>query len=203
VGSIQKGRIEVPLRDDGTVVIGVISDTHVPDRARRLHEAVIPIFKAAGATAVLHAGDVAVRSVLDELGEVGPVIAVRWNRDWLLASQLPLAVRVQAGPVEIGLAHGHGGWVRYFVDKFHYMQQGYRAERYYAFLGKVFPQARVIVFGHTHRPECRWVDGKLFMNPGAAGLPALARVGPSVGLLKIGPGDLVEGKIIPLEEHNG
>jgi putative phosphoesterase len=201
VTSIHHGRLEIPLGEDGTVTIGVVADTHIPDRTRRLHPAVIPIFKEAGTTVVIHAGDVAVRSVLEELAKAGEVVAVRGNRDWALARQLPLTMRLQAGPVEIGLAHGHGGWVRYFVDKFHYLRQGYRAERYHALLHKVFPEAKVIVFGHTHRPECRWVNGTLFFNPGAAGNPAMNMLGPTVGLLKVGPGDHIEGKIIPLEEY--
>ncbi len=184
---------------DGTATIGVISDTHVPDRARRLSPEALQIFRDAHVSAVLHAGDVAVGSVLEELGEIGPVIGVRGNRDWLLVKQLPMAVEVQVGDVTIGMTHGHGGWMRYFLDKYHYLRQGYRAERYRKFLRKVFPAARVIGFGHTHRPECTWEDGALFFNPGAAGFPVPGKLGPTVGILKIGPGEQVEGKIVKLE----
>jgi putative phosphoesterase len=193
-------RVEIPLREDGTATIGVISDTHVPDRARRLDPTVMRIFKEAQVSAVLHAGDVAVRAVLDELGEFGPVIAVRGNRDWLLAKQLPLSIEAQVGDVTIGMTHGHGGWMRYFVDKYHYLRQGYRAERYRTYLRKVFPKARVIIFGHTHRPEYTWEDGALFFNPGAAGYPAFSALGRSVGILTVGPGEKVEGKIVMLQQ---
>lgn len=196
---MQGGRVELPVGPEGTLTIGVISDTHIPDRSRRLHPGVMRIFREAGVTAVMHAGDVAVGSVLEELGQLGPVIAVRGNRDWFLAHKLPLAARIQVGAVEIGMAHGHGGVMRYFLDKYQYIMQGYQVERYRAYLRSVFPEAKVIVFGHTHRPVCMWKDRVLFFNPGAAGFPALTDAGPSIGLLRVGPGDHVEGKIVGLE----
>ncbi|HEY3344799.1 MAG TPA: metallophosphoesterase family protein [Anaerolineaceae bacterium] len=196
---MQSERVQIPLGPDGTLKIGVISDTHIPDRARHLHPGVMAYFREAGVGTVLHGGDVAVRSVLEELGHLGPVIAVRGNRDWLLAQELPLAVQIQVGDVEIGLAHGHGGMLRYFLDKYQYFREGYKVERYRGYLRRVFPEAKLIVFGHTHRPECVWKDGTLFFNPGAAGFPALTDVGPTIGLLEVGPGDAVRGRIVALE----
>ena len=61
--------------------LGVISDTHIPDRARRLNERVIPVFREAGVSAILHAGDVSTPRVLKQLEEVAPVYATRGNRD--------------------------------------------------------------------------------------------------------------------------
>ncbi len=191
-------RVELALGADGTIAIGVISDTHVPDRSRRLAPEIGRIFQEEGIGAVLHAGDVSVPSVLEELSAFGQVIGVRGNRDWLLVKRLPMAVEVGVGPVTIALTHGHGGYLRYFVDKFNFVRYGYRAERYQKTLHREFPDARVVVFGHTHRPECTWEWGTLFFNPGAAGYPALTALGSSVGILKIGPGDRVEGKIIRL-----
>jgi putative phosphoesterase len=186
------------MNADGTITIGVIADTHVPDRSRKLSPEIGRIFRAEGVSVVLHAGDVSVPSVLEELGVFGPVIGVRGNRDWLLARRLPLAVEVGAGPVTIGMTHGHGGMLRYFADKFNFIRYGYKADRYRRYLHCVFPDARVVVFGHTHRQECTWEWGTLFFNPGAAGVPALTKEGPSVGILKIGPGDQVDGKITRL-----
>ena len=91
-------RVEIPANQTGETTIGVISDTHVPDRSQRLSPAIGRIFREEGVSAVLHAGDVAVPSVLEALGEYGPVIGVRGNRDWLLASRLPMrAASLQCG----------------------------------------------------------------------------------------------------------
>ncbi len=182
------------------VTLGVISDTHVPDRARRLHPRVMPLFQEAGVTAILHAGDISTPAVLAELGRVAPVTAVLGNRDWLLRGSLPMQARLEFAGVQVVLAHGHGGWSRYLFDKFQYLLRGYRAERYQRPLLKAYPGARVIVYGHTHRPANLWVAGRLLFNPGAAGVISLPGwKSPTVGLLRIFPGGEVAGEIVRLD----
>ncbi len=168
-------RIELPLAPSEKIVLGVISDTHIPDRGARLHPAVIPALKAAGVSAILHAGDVAVPSVLAELGQVARVIAVQGNRDWLFRQNLPMACILSVGSVQIGLAHGHGGWRRYFIDKLQHFFEGYQSRRYHQELRKLFPEARAIIYGHTHHVDVTCQDGCLYFNPGAAGSPSNPR----------------------------
>lgn len=55
--------------------VGLIADTHLPDRCLALPPAVFDVFR--GVEMIVHAGDVGARSVLDELGAVAPVAAVR------------------------------------------------------------------------------------------------------------------------------
>ncbi len=180
-------------------ILGVIADTHVPDRAPRLHPKAVETFQQAGVTAILHAGDICVPAVLEELEHVAPVFAVRGNRDWLLPD-LPQALDLQAGDLEIGLTHGHGGWSRYLIDKLQYLLHGYHLERYVSSLQELFPNAGIVVFGHTHRPVCEWVDGRLFFNPGSAGAAnEPARTQRSVGLIHVDGSGKIKGEWIPLD----
>ena len=61
---------------------------------------------------------------------------------------------------------------------------------------KLFPEARVVVFGHSHLPVNEDVDGLLLFNPGS---PTWKRKAPftSMGLLWIEDGS-VEGEIFPV-----
>lgn len=80
--------------------IGLISDTHLPERRRTLPPALHAIFE--GVDLLLHAGDVGELRVLDELGEIAVVVAVHGNDDTLAArlSKLPAtAWRTAAGRV--------------------------------------------------------------------------------------------------------
>jgi putative phosphoesterase len=77
------------------ITLGVIADTHIPDRARSLDPQLLSIFDAAQVKAILHAGDVCVPRILDELGEIAPVHAVRGNRDLWALRQLPLSLEIR------------------------------------------------------------------------------------------------------------
>ena len=59
------------------VTFGVLSDTHLPKRLRRVPDAVFRVLQ--GVDLVLHAGDVNDLSVLDSLSQIAPVIAVHGN----------------------------------------------------------------------------------------------------------------------------
>ncbi len=182
-----------------TIKIGVISDTHIPDRARRLDERVIPIFEQAGVVAILHAGDISSPSVLDQLRRVAPVYATRGNRDWVMLKQLPTVLNLNFGQIEIGMAHGHGGWRRYLVNRIKYIIGGYRLELFLPHLQAAFPTSKVIVFGHTHRPLNQQVNGQLLFNPGSPHVPEGENPTPSVGILSFGAEGQVEGEIVWLD----
>ena len=59
--------------------IGLIADTHIPEACDRLPAGVFEAFR--GVDLVMHAGDVYVNRVLDELAEIAPVIAAIGNGD--------------------------------------------------------------------------------------------------------------------------
>jgi putative phosphoesterase len=155
--------------------IGVISDTH-----GLLRPEVFDVF--ARVDRILHAGDVGPESLLDELGAIAPVTAVYGNTDgWALRSRLPQVATLELDGFTIVVTHGD--------------QLGAPTpER----LQIEFPDAEIIVFGHTHRPVLTLVDTVVtVMNPGGAGrrrfdLPA------SVGILELEPGIPPRGRLVPL-----
>jgi predicted phosphodiesterase len=132
------------------------------------------------------------------------VNAARGNRDFLISPALPMALEMDMGGVCFGLLHGHGGMRQYWLDKFGYIFNGYDIERYRRVAERACPQARVWVYGHSHHPENRWIDGRLLFNPGAA---TGFHFGPndyfpSFGLLRVYAGGRVEGEIIQLERYD-
>lgn len=184
----------------GTVLtVGVIADTHIPDRVRSLHPQVLPIFQELGVEMILHAGDICAAGVLDQLEKVAPVIAVRGNRDVLLRNQLPMTRRLELGGVTLALMHGHGSMLRYVWDKWEYIKVGYRLERYEKTLFETIPDVQVVVFGHTHVPVNEIRAGKVLFNPGSAWHGALRSMPPTMGVLRISEGGEVTGELIILE----
>ncbi len=179
------------------IILGVLADTHVPDRARKLNPKIEAIFREAGVAALLHAGDICSPEILEQLGQIAPVHAVQGNRDIWWLGHLPLNMTLNFEGVQIGLSHGHNGFSGYITEKLSYFIRGYQVNRYYRRLNPIFPNAKVFIFGHTHRPENTWINGKLLFNPGPSIKLSWGPVEPSVGLLRI-DGGVIEGEIIPL-----
>jgi putative phosphoesterase len=181
------------------IKLGVIADTHIPDKAKSLHPQVLPLLRQAGVSAILHAGDISSPGVLVALGEIAPVYAVRGNRDWMYLRHLSLHLTLTFNGVTLGLTHSHGGLRNYIIGKFHYVAEGYNLERFKPRLLETFPGAEVIIFGHTHRPIVRRTNGKLFFNPGSTCNTDKRDLPPSLGMLYIQPGGQVTGEIVSLE----
>lgn len=163
--------------------IGVVSDTHVPRRARRLPPEILRQLR--GVDLILHAGDLVDESVLIELGALAQVEAVAGNMDPPhLHERLGRRKLIRAGGgLAVGLIHGDGA--RWTTRQ--------RAEEAFKNLG---PQ--VIVFGHSHQPLCEFTDGgTLMFNPGSCVDPRWAGR-PSYGILEVGPRGGVTGEIIRL-----
>lgn len=178
--------------------VGVVADTHIPDRFADLPPALLPSLRAAGVQLILHAGDIAVPRVLRALEQVAPVRAVRGNRDWALRASLPMHDPMELAGVPLVLTHGHLSFPGYLIDKLHYIASGYCLERYIGNFERAFPHARVIVFGHTHRAENLWHNGRLYFNPGAvSGL--FQGGGASYGVLRFYPNGQVNGEIAALD----
>jgi putative phosphoesterase len=181
------------------ITVGVVSDTHVPDRCRNLHPDLLPSLERANVAAILHAGDIAVPGVLEKLEQIAPVTAVRGNRDWLFRRTLPWSVRLEFAGVSVELVHGHGTWGNYLLDKLKYYAQGYNLTRYQRSMAVGIVGAKVIVFGHTHQPENTWHNGQLWFNPGSASNNPSSRDFPTFGLLHFYDNREVKGEIIELQ----
>lgn len=130
--------------------IGVISDTHIPKRGLRVPDAALRHFE--DVELILHAGDLSALSVLDQLAAYAPVEAVQGNVELSeVTAQLPIKRELVVGGCAIGLVHILG-------ERAHYARNA-RCE---------FPDARVVVFGHSHIPYLEDANGLLLLNPGSA-----------------------------------
>jgi uncharacterized protein len=152
-------------------VIGLISDTHGILRPE--------VFDAlAGVDRILHAGDVGPDDILIELEAIAPVQAVFGNTDLPGNPRHSAELVLTIGDVSIHVSHGH--------------EVGSPTP---AKLMATYPQ-RVLVYGHTHRQLISEADGRLVINPGAAGARRFD-LQPSVARLVIADG-LATAEIIPL-----
>jgi putative phosphoesterase len=129
---------DIPLTP--TTIVGVISDTHgllrpeVPEVLR-------------GVNLILHAGDIGNPEVLESLGSIAPVIAVRGNNDqgpW--AKRIPDFQIVPIGPIFVYMVHDVKTMKLPARRKIH-----------------------VVISGHSHRPSIDRREGILFLNPGSTG----------------------------------
>jgi putative phosphoesterase len=142
--------------------IGLISDTHGLVRPD-VHTAL------AGVELILHAGDVGGDEILDELATIAPVCAVYGNTDAPGHPRLSNGIDLELDGVSIHVSHGHE-------------------------VGSPTPEkllarysANVIVYGHTHKPVVARAEGRLVVNPGAAG-PRRFDLLPSLAILTIRDG---------------
>jgi uncharacterized protein len=154
----------------------VIADTHIPRRAKGLPEALRA--RLASADLIVHAGDLMDPALLEELARHAPVRAVRGNVD-PLEVDLPETQEWAFGGAAVAMVHDSG------------LRKGRRAR-----LRRWFPEARVVIFGHSHMPVNEDEDGLLLLNPGS---PTDRRRSPehTFALLRI-DGGVVRAEIVPL-----
>jgi uncharacterized protein len=155
-------------------LIGVISDTH-----GKLDEKVFDLF--AGASRIIHAGDIGDEELIWKLEKIAPVIAVRGNNDadtmcfpnerMAVICQRTFYVRHQFATVENMSAAQKG------------------------IIEKRMPD--VVIFGHSHQAYSAEWRGTLLFNPGSAG-PKRFNLPRSVGLIRM-TGDEIEPRIVMLD----
>lgn len=152
--------------------IVLLADTHVGDRVKALDPALLAAIKADQPEAILHAGDVVRPQVLEELARIAPVHAVMGNRDWLRRQRLPMAIYTEINGVRFTLSHGHINMFHYLYNYLYLFLTGNkRTHLYYQkALARLYPQADVIIYGHTYFAVDEMMDGQRFINPGT-GLP--------------------------------
>lgn len=125
--------------------VALLSDTHGLLRPEALE-------LCRGVDLILHAGDVGDPAILTDLATLAPLRAVWGNTDgWDVRREVDEDVEVTVAGVPIAVVHGH-------------------RVRSYGELPELYPEARVVVHGHSHVPKCdRRSDGRLVVNPGSAG----------------------------------
>jgi putative phosphoesterase len=157
--------------------LGIISDTH-----GLLRPEVFEVF--AQVDYILHGGDVGAADLLVELETLAPVTAVYGNMDQFdVRHRCPQVARLELDGFFIAVTHG---------DQF----GSPTPEK----LHQAFPDADIIVYGHTHRPRLELVDKTVtVMNPGAAG-PRRFDLLPSVGIMELEPGLPPHARLVPLQD---
>lgn len=139
--------------------IGVISDTHGLVRPEALQA-------LAGVERIIHAGDVGGAEVVAALTRIAPVDVVRGNNDkdaW--GQQLAPWLALEFDGVGVHVLHDLSEM-------------------------EVDPAAagfRVVITGHSHKPQVTERDGVLFVNPGSAG-PRRFNLPVTLGYLDIEAG---------------
>lgn len=181
------------------VTLGIISDTHIPDRSKGLHPRVLEVFHSARVEAILHAGDISTPAVLLELGEIAPVHAVRGNRDIYALPHLPVQLTLPFVGFQVGLIHGHGQLRDYLSDKAHILFFGVQVQRYRKRVIQALSTVDVMVFGHLHLRVYEWIGGKLLLNPGSACCPDWKHgYSPGFALLHLEAGGKIECEFLDL-----
>jgi putative phosphoesterase len=132
--------------------IAIISDTHLPRGSRRLPDACVEHLRRADL--ILHAGDLVMPEVLEEISALGPPVrAVAGNVDVAaLREVLPERLTVDVGQVRLGMVHDAGP-----------------AAGRLARLARWFPDCDAVVFGHSHIPlhETDALGDFQIFNPGS------------------------------------
>ncbi|HUF36307.1 MAG TPA: metallophosphoesterase family protein [Gemmatimonadales bacterium] len=155
--------------------LGIIADTHGLLRPE--------VFRAfEDVDHIVHAGDVGPAHLLAELAAIAPLTAVYGNTDdFDVRGMLPRVATVELDGFTIVVTHGDQFGTP-TPDKLH----------------TAFPQAEILVFGHTHRPLLTLVDVVVtVMNPGGAG-PRRFDLPPSVGIMELEPGIPPRARLVPL-----
>ncbi|MFX0025939.1 MAG: metallophosphoesterase family protein [Candidatus Hermodarchaeota archaeon] len=176
--------------DKNELLIGVLSDTHVPHRASSVPEKVLDDFKKRNVDYVFHLGDFTSVEVYETLINIfgkDKVIAIHGNMDSdpNLRKILPDKLELDIFSHKILLIHGMGGpnmIVRRLIKKLDLPNANYD----------------IVIFGHTHRPVNEKENGILFFNPGTTTpIDNRLTVISSYGFLKISK-NKVETEIIYL-----
>jgi putative phosphoesterase len=150
------------------MLVGVISDTHGLLRPEALTA-------LAGVEHILHAGDVGDVRILEALGEIAPVTAIRGNVDqWGECAELPATDVVELDGHLFYLVHSVGD-----LD-----------------INPVVAGVAAVVSGHSHKPSIEARSGVLYLNPGSAG-PRRFNLPVTVALMTVGE-DKVGARIVEL-----
>jgi putative phosphoesterase len=165
------------------MLIGLISDTHIPEIAQALPKQVRDLFN--GVDLILHAGDIFVDSVLEELATIAPVLAARGDDDYPIRDKRMDEVQnLTLEGLNVYVIHSSQYFARDLIEH----PEKHNLEK----------APHVVVFGHTHRDVVHKVGRSLLVNPGSATFPYYQLRLGTVALLTIKSGK-AEARIVPLQ----
>ncbi len=153
--------------------LGIMSDSHGSI------EAIKKAVRLAGEVDMwLHAGDCS--KDIEHLGHTD-VIAVSGNCDGTTTCNSDEFIEREG--VCIWLTHGHRYKVKNGVSELLWWANQYKAD--------------IVVYGHTHIPQNKFLNGVLLFNPGSVTYSVPGEK-PTFGILEIGQGKIHKAKIISL-----
>ncbi|MFT6371286.1 MAG: putative phosphoesterase [Gammaproteobacteria bacterium] len=184
VGFLKNVEVKPYIFDQVKLRLVILSDTH-----GYLDENIAALIRTADVA--IHAGDVMDISVLEQMHPALKTIAVAGNndeqglwssRDNCFTKQLPASVQVQLSGGTIAIEHGH---------RFGFSQPDHQS------LIAAYPEARAIIYGHTHKQLIDQSCTPWVLNPGAAGL-VRNQGGPRCLVLNTNGNEwLIEASIFP------
>lgn len=148
------------------MLIGVLSDTHIPERASQIPEIIFELFK--DMDLIIHGGDLVSYEIIHQLEELAPVRCVQGNMDRYYGLDLPKRDVINANGIKIGLDHGEV-YPRGDSQQLKYIAMEMGVE--------------VLITGHTHWAFVKEVDNVLLLNPGSPTVPRMSD--PTIMILKV------------------
>ncbi|MBM7409542.1 YfcE family phosphodiesterase [Methanococcus maripaludis] len=138
------------------MIIGIISDTHIPERAKKLPKEIFEHFS--DVDLIIHCGDVTSESVLNDLEKISELLVVSGNMDYM---NYPKEHELNIENFKIGIIHGN-----------QINPRGDTLKMKYLCLEKNWD---VLISGHTHIPMIKEISLEnkkiLLLNPGSPTVP--------------------------------
>lgn len=101
--------------------------------------------KIVGCDVIIHGGDINRQEILEQLEKIAPVYVVRGNNDKEWAGNIPETLTFQIEGVRFFMVHNK------------------------KFVPEGLTDIDVVIFGHSHKYFEKYVDGRLWLNPGSCG----------------------------------
>ena len=153
------------------MLIGLISDTHISERAEKIPITVLEVFK--NVELIIHGGDLTSIGVKEELEKIAPVLAVQGNMDRAYNIDLPKSLTKTIEDVKIGINHGEV-YPRGDTQQLYYIAKELGVE--------------ILITGHTHQAFIEQINDVLLLNPGSPTVPRLTD--PTVMLMNVKNGEV-------------
>lgn len=166
------------MKSKSNTIIGVVSDTHIPDETDHLPQQLVQDFQSVDV--IFHLGDFNDIATYHALENIAPVVGVYGNTDEAeIRDLLPKQKVIELHGKKIGLIHGWGpppNMESRVLCKFNGID--------------------MVLFGHSHVPLFTVIDGVQAFNPGS---PFLNRQGSGTyGILELG--QTIQHRLIQIEE---